>query len=191
MLALTSQSINDGTHFTPNYVRDGIPFYSVENVTGNNFIDVKFISEREHNNLIRRCKPEKDDILFTRIGALAETKLIDWDVNASIYVSLALLKVNKEKVKINYLYAYTKSNQFKYSVEKRSLTNAAPQKINMNEIGKVPILVPGDKEEQTAIGQILSDMDVERHELEKMRDKYFMIMRGIMQQLFSGRIRLS
>jgi type I restriction enzyme, S subunit len=52
-------AIIDGTHYTPNYVPNGIPFYSVENVTANDFQNTKFISEREHLNLIKRCKPEK------------------------------------------------------------------------------------------------------------------------------------
>ncbi len=32
--------IFDGTHQTPNYVDFGIPFYSVEHITANNFIDI-------------------------------------------------------------------------------------------------------------------------------------------------------
>ena len=87
--------IVDGTHFTPNYTTDGIPFYSVENVTANDFTNVKYISVDDHGLLYRRCNPERGDILLTRIGSLGDTKLIDWDVHASIYVSLALLKLGK------------------------------------------------------------------------------------------------
>lgn len=47
-------AIVDGTHYTPKYVSDGIPFYSVENVTANNFRNTKFISEQEHTNLIKK-----------------------------------------------------------------------------------------------------------------------------------------
>src|SRR5690606_29891416 len=132
-------AIMDGTHFTPTYVNDGIPFYSVENVTADNFKNTKFITYQEHSRLIKRCKPEKGDILMTRIGSLGDTKLIDWDVNASIYVSLALLKVNKQAIDANYLYCYTKSRQFRKDVELRSLLNAIPQKINMGDISGVPI----------------------------------------------------
>ena len=88
-------SINDGTHHTPKYVENGIPFFSVENVTMNNFKNTKNISHEAHSKLIERCKPEKGDILLTRIGTLGETKLIDWDINASIYVSLACKPVIK------------------------------------------------------------------------------------------------
>lgn len=125
--------IGDGTHYTPKYVDNGVPFYSVENVVANNFSDVKHITIEEHKSLIKRCKPETGDILMTRIGTLGITKLIDWDIDASIYVSLALLKPNSA-IESSYLYSYTKSDQFVEDVKKRALTNASPQKINMGEI---------------------------------------------------------
>lgn len=103
--------INDGTHHTPDYKDQGIPFYSVENVSADDFNNVKFISKNEHEKLIKRCKPEKGDILLTRIGTLGITKLIDWNINASIYVSLALLKPN-ESIDSQYLYVYTKLTDF-------------------------------------------------------------------------------
>ncbi|HLO32742.1 MAG TPA: restriction endonuclease subunit S [Anaerolineales bacterium] len=182
-------AIMDGTHFTPKYVNDGIPFYSVENVTANDFSNTKFISLQEHNRLIKRCKPETGDILMTRIGSLGDTKLINWDVNASIYVSLALLKVNKQAINGNYLYAYTESRKFIKDVELRSLINAIPQKINMKNIGDVPILVPST-EEQTVIAETLSDMDAEIAALEGKLSKARQIKQGMMSMLLTGRIRL-
>ncbi len=188
-LASVCNFINDGTHFTPKYVDNGIPFYSVENVTANEFTNTKFISLQEHNRLIKRCKPEKGDILMTRIGSLGDTKLIDWDVNASIYVSLALLKVNKQAINENFLYCYTKSRQFITDVELRSLMNAIPKKINMAEIGGVPIHVPS-LPEQTAIAEILSDMDAEIRELEGKLSKARAVKAGMMSELLTGRTRL-
>ena len=182
-------SINDGTHYTPNYVNDGVPFYSVENVTADDFVNTKFISRDAHEQLIKRCMPEKGDILLTRIGSIGDTKLIDWDVEASIYVSLALLKVNK-KVDRQYLYCYTRSNQFQKDIEARSLLNATPKKINMIDIGGVPISLP-PLEEQRAIATVLSDMDAELAALEQQRDKMKNIKQGMMQELLTGRIRLT
>ena len=181
-------SITDGTHFTPRYVADGVPFYSVENVTGGNFNNPKFISVEEHSRLIKRCKPEKDNILLTRIGALGDTKLIDWDIDASIYVSLALLKM-KGNVDARYLYCYTKSRQFVEDLEARSLVNASPKKINMGDIGSVPVPAP-QVAEQRAIAAVLSDMDAEIAALERRRDKTKAIKQGMMQALLTGRIRL-
>ena len=188
-LSKLSTYINDGTHHTPTYTRDGIPFYSVENVSANDFYNVKYISEEEHKKLIKRCKPEKGDILMTRIGTLGVTRVIDWEVDASIYVSLALIKLRQE-VRPEYVYSFSKSSIFKQEVEKRSLVNATPQKINMIEIGQVPILFPKNEEEQTAIATILSDMDNEIQTLEQRLAKTRQIKQGMMQELLTGRTRL-
>ena len=180
--------ISDGTHYTPNYVEHGVPFYSVENVTTDEFQKTRYITREEHQRLIKRCKPEFGDILMTRIGSIADTKLINWEVDASIYVSLALLKVNSAIVP-DYLYAYTKTKMFITSAEDRSLLNAIPKKINMNEIGNIPIPVPA-RDEQIAIATILSDMDVEIESLETRLDKLRDIKQGMMQVLLTGKVRL-
>lgn len=182
-------AIVDGTHYTPNYVASGVPFYSVENVTSNNFKNTKFISEKEHSILVKRCKPEKGDILLTRIGSLAVTKLIDWDVDASIYVSLALLKLNGLAIS-EYVYVYSKFRKFYEETLKRSLVNATPQKINMNDIGEIPLIIPSETKEQVDISNALSGMDTDITHLETRLAKTKAIKKGMMQELLTGRTRL-
>ena len=181
--------INDGTHHTPKYVDNGVPFFSVENVTANEFSNTKFITKTEHEKLIVRCKPERGDILLTRIGTLGKTKLIDWDVDASIYVSLALLKL-KDFIDPSFVYAYTKSNQFVYDLEKLSLTNATPQKINMAEIGLIPIPFPEDTDEQIGIAKIIIELEDEIGCMNKQLEKTKVIKQGMMQELLTGKTRL-
>lgn len=183
--------ICDGTHYTPTYVQHGVPFYSVENVTANDFINTKFISESEHSKLVKRCRPERGDIVMTRItaGVLGDTKLLDWDVNASIYVSLALLKLNAN-VFPEYLYRYTKSSAFIKDVEKRGLVNATPKKINMNEIGAIPIPAPRSKKEQRNIATALSDVEALITAQDKLIAKKRAIKTAAIQQLLTGTKRL-
>ena len=182
--------LNDGTHYTPRYTQEGIPFYSVENVTNNEFTDVKYISKEEHETLIRRCKPENGDILMTRIGSVGVTKLIDWDINASIYVSLALLKFkNREFVK--YFYAYSKTPKFLQDTLSRSLINATPQKINMNEIGDIPIYFPKCQNEQARIANIILNLEKEIEVLNIKLSKAKFLKQGMMQKLLTGEIRLA
>ena len=52
------------------------------------------------------------------------------------------------------------------------------------------VAIPPRKEEQTAIAEILSDIDLEIKKLEIKRDKYIMIKNGMMQKLLTGEIRL-
>lgn len=183
--------ITDGTHHTPKYVDSGIPFYSVENITKNNFTDTKYITEQEHKSLIKRCKPEHGDIIMSRItaGILGDTKLIDWDVDASIYVSLALLKF-KGNYSAEYIYNYTKSNQFLNNISQSGLTYATPKKINLNAIGSVYLPIPKELEEQKTIASALSDVDTLLTELEKLIAKKQAIKTATMQQLLTGKTRL-
>ena len=51
--------VRDGTHQTPKYFKQGIPFYSVENVTANDFVNTKFISLKEHAFLTNNWKIER------------------------------------------------------------------------------------------------------------------------------------
>ena len=44
--------------------------------------------------------------------------------------------------------------------------------------------------EQTAIAEVLSDMDAELATLEQRRDKTRLLKQGMMQELLTGRIRL-
>lgn len=181
-------SIKDGTHQTPKYVNFGIPFYSVENVTNNDFKNVKYISLEEHKKLTKTCNPEKGDLLLTRIGDIGTTKYIDWNIKASIYVSLALLKIKKE-YDGRYLYYYSQTPKWKKEIENHSLMHATPQKINLGEIGKVAIPLPPLPEQQ-AIARVLSDVDRLIESLDKLIEKKKMIKKGAMQELLTGKRRL-
>lgn len=181
--------ISDGTHQTPHYVSSGVPFYSVEHVTSDDFQHTKFVSEEAHGAMSRTRSLERGDILMTRIGSLGETKLVDWDVHASFYVSLALLRPGSV-VDPRYLYAYTKSAQFRRDVEKRSLLWAVPKKINMGEISGVRVEYPRDPGEQRRIAEALMCVESLVNALRQLIAKKRAMRRGMMQDLLTGRTRL-
>jgi len=62
--------------------------------------------------------------------------------------------------------------------------------LNLTILRNILVTIPPTKEEQSAIAQVLSDMDSEIEDLEQKRDKYKQIKIGMMQQLLTGRIRL-
>ena len=181
-------NVFDGTHQTPYYVETGIPFYSVENVTANDFEHTKYITEEEHLFLTQEHKIEKGDILMTRIGSIGVCKYVNWDVNASFYVSLALLKI-KEGFDAEDLVQYSQIEAFKKSILHESLTFAYPQKINLGDINNVEIAVPykndkPDLVEQRRIAAILSGIDAKIAAEEKVLEKYEKVKKGLMERLF-------
>ncbi len=99
-LGRVAEKITDGTHRTPKYVEKGIPFISTANlVPYSHDFDFtnykKFITPEEHEQLIKRAKPEKGDLLVSKCGTIGITQLVRTDMEFSIFVGLALIKLRK------------------------------------------------------------------------------------------------
>ena len=176
--------IQDGTHSTPTYIDEGVPFYSVETITS--AVPPKFISQEEHKQLIKRCEPKFGDILLTRIGTLAQSKIIDWHGEFSIYVSLALL--SSIKINNNFLNQYIKTEIYQKEFFKRSLLLAVPQKINLKDLNETIIKYPSNKEEDK-IASYLNLIDKKIELLEKKLQLYADFKKYLMQQIFTQKLR--
>lgn len=101
--------ITDGTHKTPKYVTNGIPFISVKNIsTGQlSFSDIKYITKSEHEELYSRCDPEQGDILISKVGTTGVPVIVNTNEQFSLFVSVALLKYVHHLLDGNYLvYAF-------------------------------------------------------------------------------------
>lgn len=97
--------ITDGTHHTPTYLHSGIPFLSVKDLTGGKleFSNSKFISKEEHAELSKRCHPEFNNVLLTKVGTTGIARVVDTKEEFSIFVSLSLLKFNSDYIDPYYL----------------------------------------------------------------------------------------
>ena len=63
--------------------------------------------------------------------------------------------------------------------------------LNKEKVSDVILYSPSSVKEQCAIATLLTDMDNELTTLEAKRCKYTMIKDGMMQQLLTGKIRLT
>jgi type I restriction enzyme S subunit len=72
----------------------------------------------------------------------------------------------------------------------RFLASGTRAKLNKSEMWKVEVNVPVALPEQTAIAEVLSDMDAEIATLEQRRDKTRDLKQGMMQELLTGKTRL-
>ncbi|EDB1528275.1 restriction endonuclease subunit S [Campylobacter coli] len=146
--------ITDGTHKTPNYIETGIPFLSVKNISKGFFdlSDVKYISLEEHNKLIKRAKPEFEDILICRIGTLGKAIKISLEFEFSIFVSLGLLKP-KVKIISDYLVYFLNSYFIEGWINDNKVGGGThTAKLNLNILEKCPIALPPLKEQERIVG---------------------------------------
>lgn len=180
--------VYDGTHQTPKYVDSGVPFFSVEHVTRDQFTKTKFISEDVFEKECKRVRLEKGDILMSRIGDVGSVKYIHWDVKASFYVSLALFK-SLEFIKSNYLAHNMSAIPFQRELWSRMIHVAFPKKINLGEISKCVVNYPKCIDEQQKIADFLSSVDTKISQLTEKHRLLKGYKKGVMQQIFSQQIR--
>ena len=145
----------------------------------------------EHERLTSSYKIENGDVLMTRIGSIGKGKFVDWNPNASFYVSLALLKFRGNKLLANFIALLTETEAFRKEAELHSLQFAIPMKINLGQISDIRVKIPTDENETKVIVNILNDMNCEIKELEQKLEKYQMIKQGMMEELLTGKVRLS
>ena len=113
------------------------------------------------------------------IGKVAFVKDDYWPHNTSLWVTS--FKGHDPKF-IFYLYT-------RLGFERFASGSGVPT-LNRNDAHSYQVPIPPTKPEQTAIAQILTDMDAELTGLEQRRDKTRALKQAMMQELLTGRTRL-
>ncbi len=70
------------------------------------------------------------------------------------------------------------------------MQSAIPKKINLGPISDVKLVMPPTLAEQTAIADMLTDIDVELAALGQRREKTQALKSAMMQELLTGKTRL-
>jgi len=167
-LKYLTRLIIDGAHFTPTYVDDGIPFLRVTDLH-NQIIDkekTKYIPLSEHKELIKRCNPKRGDLLLSKNGTIGLTKIIDWDWDFSIFVSLCLIKFRIDKLKAEYF-----SYIFQSSIIEEQLTNSTKKtsvmNLHLDKINELYFIVPSILEQE----EIISYLDQKTNQIDTLISK--------------------
>lgn len=170
--------IYDGTHQTPKYQDDGVMFLSVENIK--TLTSNKFISREAFEDEFK-IRPQRGDVLMTRIGDIGTANVVETDEDLAYYVSLALFK--SEELNPYFLQASIYAPFVQDQIWKRTLHIAFPKKINKNEIDQVPINVP-TLAEQTKIGSFFKQLDntiaLHQRKLDLLKEQ----KKGYLQKMF-------
>ena len=142
-LKKVTKKITDGAHFTPTYTESGVPFLRVTDISKGvlDWNKTKFIPKSEHEELIKRCNPEKGDVLYSKNGTIGIPRLIDWDKEFSIFVSLCLIKPDERYLRGKYLESFLKT-PFALKQAKTKSKSATVTNLHLVEIKEIKLPVP-------------------------------------------------
>lgn len=144
-----TKKITDGEHKKPDYKETGMPFISVVNITKGflNFENCKFVSHEDHLKFNKRCNPQKNDILYSKVGATyGRAVIVDTERPFSLYVSVALLKPDSNKINSNFL-KFAMNHPFVKRQADRAIKGAGVPDLHLVEIKSFKIPLPSMKEQ--------------------------------------------
>ena len=173
-----------------NWQSHGVLFLRSECVSnhGLNLSQSMFISEEAHGTL-KRGEVQSGDILITITGNVGRVvRLPDSFGVANINQHIARIRVRVDEASGDYV--YHQLSQPRYIKYFNSIvTGQAYPQISLRQVRDTVVPFPSI-EEQTAIAEILSDMDADIAALEAEAAKARAIKQGMMQTLLTGQVRL-
>ena len=184
LLELTDK-ITDGTHHTPTYTQTGVPFLRVTDVTESND-SKKFISKEEHQVLIKRCHPVRGDILYTKNGTIGVGKIVDWDFDFSIFVSLCLLKPKHEIIEVKYL-NYFLNTPFAIRQAMKHSKEATIKNLHLVEIKKMKVPYPTLEKQKDFVFK-LEEIEKQKQQAEASLVQSNNLFNSLLQKAFTGEL---
>jgi len=161
--------VRDGTHDSPKYVSEGYPLITSKNIIKGqiNFSSVNLISETDYNQINKRSKVDKGDIIMPMIGTIGNPTIINSDKEFAIK-NVALIKFSDKNILNKFVKLFLSSNLFYALVGK--ISRGATQKfISLKDIRslKIPLPIKEGKPDLEKQKQIVSILE----KIEKLKER--------------------
>lgn len=162
----------------------GHPFISVRNIVNHviDFSTARYISDEDYEDAIKKCHPEKGDMLYSKGGTTGIAKLIDVDVEFANWVHVAVLKFHKDKLNgvffenmLNSDYCYEQSQRLTKGIANRDLVLSAMVQIKMY---RPPM------ELQEKFAEFVKQVDKSKFAVQKSLQETQMLFDSLMQKYF-------
>jgi type I restriction enzyme S subunit len=183
--------VKDGTHDSPGYIKEGIPFVTQKNIRpdGLSFEDTKFITGADHEKFFKRSNVTYGDILISMIGANRGMAAIVDDKRVFSIKNVGLIK-SSNNINMNFLLYYLKSpDAMKYVLY---MSNGGAQEfVGLTALRSFPVPLPSLEEQQTIVLQ-LDALRAETQKLEAIYQQKLLnleeLKKSVLQKAFAGEL---
>ena len=176
--------ITDGTHQSPNFQSEGIPFIFVSNLANNTvtYNAEKFINEETYNELIKRTPIEVGDILLSTVGSYGHPAVVVEERKFLFQRHIAYLKPKRSLVNSFYLHSALLAPDGQRQIEEK-VKGIAQKTLNLSEIRKIMIPIPSI-EEQNSFESFIKHTDKSKVVVQKAIEEAQTLFDSLMQEYF-------
>ncbi|MCI8980753.1 MAG: hypothetical protein HFE52_08845 [Clostridia bacterium] len=192
--SVCSMKITDGTHKTPKYcdANNGIPFISAKDVASGkiSWENIKYIIPELHEELYERLAPQLDDVLLAKNGTTGIAAIVDVEKIFDIYVTLAVLRPDKEIINPYYLLNVVNSPICKKQFDAH-LTGIGVPNLHLRDIKEVIIPLPSLPEQTEIVcivNELLSKEQQAKEKAEEVLERIELIKKSILARAFRGEL---
>lgn len=174
---------------------DGYKVISIGNYSeSGRFVETNNFIDREHNSVVQKFVLNKNDLSMilndkTAVGTIIGRVLLV-EADDSYVINQRSMRLTPNSLVLpKYLHLLINSN----FIHKNIVGLAKPGTqiyVNTDDVTGLPLILPKDIKEQTAIASVLTDMDTELDALQQRLSKTQKIKQGMMQELLTGKTRL-
>ena len=135
--------ITDGTHESPKFVNEGIPFIFVSNISDNKIMyDAdKYIDKATYDVLIKRTPIEIGDIILSTVGSYGHPAVVKSDKKFLFQRHIAYLKPKREMVNSEYLHTMIMMDYVQHQIN-LEVKGIAQKTLNLSAIKSLDVLMP-------------------------------------------------
>ena len=179
--------VKDGTHDSPKYATEGIPFVTQKNITINGFdlLNTKKITLEDHKRFYARSNVEFGDIIIAMIGANRGMSCIVDTREVFSIKNVGLIK-KSDNINSKYLLFYLHSPAANAYVLNNS-NGGAQEFIGLKGLRNFPIQYPPLSEQQSIVAtldSLKSKVDSLQENYEKISKECDALKQVILRQVF-------
>ncbi len=148
--------ITDGTHQTPKWAADGVPFLFVSSIR-NQSISLeteKYVSPEEYARLTKNCPIEPGDVLYTAVGSYGNAAVVPADQTFVFQRHIAQIKPQREQISPVFLSLALESPAVRQQAD-RVARGVAQKTVTLASLREFEIPLPKIEEQKAFEAKIL------------------------------------
>jgi restriction endonuclease S subunit len=142
-ISTVCRKVTDGTHQSPDWAEQGIPFVFVSNVRNQSISlnTTKFLSEKTYEELTKNTPVEVGDVLYTAVGSYGNAAVVDFEEKFLFQRHIAHLKPDKALIDSTYLSYALESPLIKRQADSAA-KGIAQKTVTLSDLKDFDILLP-------------------------------------------------